>query len=76
MEKMDLLGQIEDSFVQTQDGQIYRTVINDIERVLIENALKRSNGNQVAAAGILGLNRNTIRSKIKKLNIRKEQFKV
>jgi len=38
--------------------------VSEIERPLIELALERARGNQVHAARILGLNRNTLRKKI------------
>ncbi|MBU0959440.1 MAG: helix-turn-helix domain-containing protein, partial [Nanoarchaeota archaeon] len=38
-----------------------------IEKPLIENILYRTEGNQLKAAKILGINRNTLHTKIKKL---------
>ena len=50
--------------------------INLIESVeLIEKALERSYGNQVMAAKMLGLNRNTLHTKIKKFYIDIRRFK-
>jgi two-component system, NtrC family, nitrogen regulation response regulator GlnG len=43
---------------------LYHRLVAEIERPLIEMALKRASGNQVRAARILGLNRNTLRKKI------------
>ena len=43
--------------------------------MIIEKILERSDGNQVMAARILGLNRNTLHKKIKKLNIDVQRFK-
>ncbi|HEY6395130.1 MAG TPA: helix-turn-helix domain-containing protein, partial [Candidatus Binataceae bacterium] len=43
---------------------LYQKLIAEIERPLIELALKRAGGNQVKAARMLGLNRNTLRKKI------------
>ena len=42
---------------------------------MIEYALERADVNQLKAARILGINRNTIRSKIKKLAINLERWK-
>lgn len=42
-----------------------------IEKSLMIKALKLTNGNQIQAAGLLGINRNTLRSKIEKYRIRK-----
>jgi len=72
---MDLEHKIEQTFISVQDGQIYKAVIDDTEKILIEQALKKTNGNQILAARILGLNRNTLRTKIRKLNISMEKFK-
>jgi len=57
-------------------GEIYRYVIDDVEKSLIADALAHSSGNQILAAKILGINRNTIRSKIRKLGIKPNQFKL
>jgi two-component system, NtrC family, nitrogen regulation response regulator GlnG len=43
---------------------LYQKLVAEIERPLIELALKRASGNQVKAARMLGLNRNTLRKKI------------
>jgi len=54
---------------------IYRCVIDDAERILVEKALEHSSGNQITASKILGVNRNTLRSKIKKFNINTGRYK-
>jgi len=43
---------------------LYHRLVAEIERPLVELALKRAGGNQVRAARMLGLNRNTLRKKI------------
>jgi two-component system nitrogen regulation response regulator GlnG len=43
---------------------LYHRLVAEIERPLVELALKRAGGNQVKAARMLGLNRNTLRKKI------------
>ena len=60
---------IDDAFMMLSNGQIYKSVIGDTERILIERALERTGGNQIMAARLLGLNRNTLRTKIRKLGI-------
>ena len=60
---------IDDAFTMLSNGQIYKSVIGDTERILIERALERTGGNQIMAARLLGLNRNTLRTKIRKLGI-------
>ncbi len=48
---------------------LYNTVIGAVERPLIEVVLERAGGNQVKAADMLGINRNTLRKKITELGI-------
>ena len=44
-------------------------LITAIERPLITRALQETKGNQIQAAELLGLNRNTLRKKIHDLHI-------
>jgi len=48
---------------------LYDRVISDVERPLIAIALVGARGNQIRAAQLLGLNRNTLRKKIRDLGI-------
>ena len=48
---------------------IYDRVIAEVERPLIQMTLSATRGNQIKAAAMLGLNRNTLRKKIKDLDI-------
>lgn len=48
---------------------LYDTVIPEVERALISMVIKETGGNQVRASRLLGINRNTLREKIKKLRI-------
>ncbi len=48
---------------------LYERVIREVERPLIALALQATRGNQIRAADVLGLNRNTLRKKIRDLNI-------
>ncbi|HZO83395.1 MAG TPA: sigma-54 dependent transcriptional regulator [Candidatus Binataceae bacterium] len=48
---------------------LYQKLVGEIERPLIEQAMRRAQGNQVRAARILGLNRNTLRKKLVDLGI-------
>ncbi|HTO78190.1 MAG TPA: nitrogen regulation protein NR(I) [Methylocystis sp.] len=49
---------------------LYHRVIREIEVPLISAALAATRGNQIKAAELLGLNRNTLRKKINDLDIR------
>jgi len=48
---------------------LHPMLINAIERPLITRALQETKGNQIQAAELLGLNRNTLRKKIHDLHI-------
>lgn len=48
---------------------MYEKVITQVEKPLIEHVLRYVRCNQVRAANILGINRNTLRKKIQTLNI-------
>ncbi len=49
---------------------LYNRIIRDVERPLLSAALAATRGNQIKAAELLGLNRNTLRTRIRDLNIR------
>jgi len=66
---------VDNFFITIKSGEIYHAVIGGMEKSLIEKALEHTSGNQITAARLLGINRNTIRSKIKKLNIDVNRFK-
>ena len=48
---------------------LYSTVLREIEEPLINMTLRATRGNQIKAAKVLGLNRNTLRKKIKDLDL-------
>ena len=48
---------------------LYDRVLREIEKPLIELSLTATSGNQIKAAQLLGLNRNTLRKKIRELDI-------
>ena len=48
---------------------LYDRVLREIERPLIQLTLGATRGNQLEAAQLLGLNRNTLRKKIRELDI-------
>ena len=48
---------------------LYDRIIREVEKPLISLTLDATGGNQIRAASVLGLNRNTLRKKIRDLNI-------
>jgi len=59
-----------------ENSDIYHSVISDTEKILIQRALENSHGNQILASRMLGVHRNTLRRKIKKLKIDLTQYKL
>ena len=55
--------------LKDNNKNIYSEVISEVEQSMIKNVLFITKGNQLKAAQILGLNRNTLRKKIGDLNI-------
>ena len=64
-----------ESLYNEKRGMLYKTVVERVEKPLFELVLERTGGNQLKAAGILGINRNTMRAKIRKLGIDVSQWK-
>ncbi|MBI5665014.1 MAG: hypothetical protein HZC49_08030 [Nitrospirae bacterium] len=54
---------------------LYEMVIPEVEKSLIMMVLNETRGNQIKAASLLGINRNTLRSKIRKLGIKARDSK-
>ncbi|MBI1272704.1 MAG: hypothetical protein GC131_01275 [Alphaproteobacteria bacterium] len=54
---------------QAAGSDLYDRVLHQIERPLLILTLERCKGNQIKAAALLGLNRNTLRKKLKMLGI-------
>ncbi len=72
----DIVIELEDSLIRENKGALYRTVLEAIEKPLFERILERTEGNQLKAARILGINRNTMRSKMKKFGININKWKI
>ena len=50
-------------------GNLYEMVLCEVERPLLQAALKHTRGNQCNAAKILGINRSTLRKKLQQYGI-------
>ena len=72
----DKIIELEDAIYNEKKGKLYKSVLEAIEKPLIEHVLERTEGNQLKAARVLGINRNTMRAKIKKLGININQWKI
>ena len=61
-------------YFKDMDGEtptsIYEMVLQNIERPMIETVLGHAKGNLTQAASMLGINRNTLRTKMQQLRIK------
>ncbi len=66
-------GRLDDLFAaagaELPEPGLYDRVLAEVERPLIQLTLKATKGNQIKAAAVLGINRNTLRKKIQLLGI-------
>jgi Fis family transcriptional regulator len=65
-------SKLEVLFAQQKEAQVelnglYNVVIEQVEKPLLELALRAYNGNQVKTAQMLGINRNTLKKKNRQL---------
>ena len=67
---------LSENLYKEKKGVLYKSILEAVEKPLIEDVLERTEGNQLKAAKILGINRNTIRAKIKKLSIDVTRWKI
>ncbi|MDR1365800.1 MAG: Fis family transcriptional regulator [Holosporales bacterium] len=65
-----LEGKLGKYFAETRQDKIpsslYDYIMHEVEQILINKTLSYTDDNQTQAAKLLGLNRNTLRNKIKK----------
>ena len=52
-----------------EPGRLYRSVMARVERPLLQQALEIAGGNQLKAARLLGINRNTLRKRLRLLGL-------
>ena len=53
----------------SQPAGLYRTLLAEVEPPLIEEVLRNTRGNQSRTAKILGMTRNTLRTKLNRYQI-------
>ena len=62
-----------DRYIKNLDGEeisgLYELVLNEVEQPLLEVVMKHTDGNQSRTATILGLNRGTLRKKLKQYDL-------
>ncbi|MFQ5905868.1 MAG: helix-turn-helix domain-containing protein [bacterium] len=68
-----VLGPLVSKLREAEDRKLYDLLMNSLDHSLIEYALEVGEGNQLAAAELLGISRNTLRRKIKKYNLTVER---
>ena len=60
-------------YFKTMDGHemtgLYDLVLQEVEPPLLENVMRNTRGNQSKAAKVLGINRGTLRKKLKMYNM-------
>ncbi len=60
---------VQSALANCETGEIHRAWLERVERPLLETVLSHTDGNQIRAAALLGINRNTLRKKIADLGI-------
>ncbi|MEP5938967.1 MAG: sigma-54 dependent transcriptional regulator [Erythrobacter sp.] len=55
-------------------GTVYHSALASFEKPLFEHALEQTGGNQLRAAQLLGINRNTLRKRLSELAINPDRF--
>ncbi|RJY08453.1 sigma 54-interacting transcriptional regulator [Aurantiacibacter aquimixticola] len=56
------------------EGELYHGALAELERPIFRHALARTGGNQLRAAALLGINRNTLRKRLSDLDIDPDGF--
>ncbi|MCL4457923.1 MAG: sigma-54 dependent transcriptional regulator [Nitrospirae bacterium] len=58
-----------DKMKKIENSDLYETVVSEVEKALFSIVMKETNGNQVRAAKVLGINRNTLYKKLKEYRL-------
>lgn len=62
---IDALDILWDAFEEDQPSNLYHLMMGQVERPLLARVLERCNNNQSRAAACLGINRSTLRKKLR-----------
>ena len=65
-----VVAPLADHLTTSQPGAVYRAMVALLERALFDHALATTGGNQLRAARLLGVNRNTLRKRCRELGLR------
>jgi two-component system nitrogen regulation response regulator GlnG len=68
-----LMVRLADDLLARQPGRVYRELLVIVERPVIARVLAVTRGNQLRAARLLGLNRNTLRRRCRELGLLPER---
>ena len=71
---VEMLDQYFESLEGLQPTRVHSMVISAVEKPLIEYILQRCDGNQCAAAPLLGINRNTLRKRMKQYGLLDQDY--
>jgi DNA-binding protein Fis len=65
----ETVPQLVERLSRAKPGRIYRQALELLERPLLRHVLAMTGGNQLRAARVLGLNRNTLRKRCRELKL-------
>ena len=71
----EFLDQLFDTLENETEIQLFEKFISEVEKQLISKTLTYFSGNQIKSSKLLGINRNTLRSKIQKHEISTKYIK-
>jgi DNA-binding protein Fis len=70
MEFDKAIEEINELIFKEHEGHVHRYLTDSIEKPLLTKLMEYTHGNQLQAARILGINRNTLRTKLRKYGLR------
>jgi two-component system nitrogen regulation response regulator GlnG len=69
----DRIQEVVHKMGRPEKGDLHEVVIKLVEKPLLKCVMRQTSGNQVRAAKLLGINRNTLRRKLKELGLEEEK---